>query len=69
MILKIYTKMKKDNLKDTRHWCGKIKEIMTRLKFSNDEIDYAYVVVKNHMRWHFTQMDSLRQLIKHSEKQ
>lgn len=31
----------------------KIKEIMTRMKFSNDEIEYAYIMVKNHMRWHF----------------
>ncbi len=30
-----------------------IKEIMTRMKFSNDEIEYAYIMVKNHMRWHF----------------
>jgi len=32
----------------------KIKRIMERFNtFSNDEIDYAYVMVKNHMRWHF----------------
>lgn len=31
----------------------KIKEIMERMKFSNDEIEYASVLVKNHMRWHF----------------
>ncbi len=32
----------------------KIKEIMERFNtFSNDEIDYAYTMVKNHMRWHF----------------
>jgi tRNA nucleotidyltransferase (CCA-adding enzyme) len=31
----------------------KIKEIMERMKFSNIEIEYAYMIVKNHMRWHF----------------
>jgi tRNA nucleotidyltransferase (CCA-adding enzyme) len=31
----------------------KVKEIMTRMKFSNDEIDYVQIIIKNHMRWHF----------------
>jgi tRNA nucleotidyltransferase (CCA-adding enzyme) len=31
----------------------KIKEIMERMKFSNDDVEYAQVMVKNHMRWHF----------------
>ena len=31
----------------------KIKEIMERMKFSNEDIYYAYTMVKNHMRWHF----------------
>jgi tRNA nucleotidyltransferase (CCA-adding enzyme) len=33
---------------------NKGKEIMKRMNtFSTDEIDYVYVMIKNHMRWHF----------------
>lgn len=30
-----------------------VKEIMDRMKFSNDDINYVHALVNNHMRWHF----------------
>lgn len=31
----------------------KVKKIMEHMKFSNEDIEYAYHIVKNHMIWHF----------------
>lgn len=31
----------------------KVKEIMLRMEFSTDEIDFVYTMIKNHMHWHF----------------
>lgn len=31
----------------------KVREIMFRMKFSNEDIEYVTTLIKNHMRWHF----------------
>lgn len=31
----------------------KVKEIMIRMKFANEDVDYVTTLIKNHMRWHF----------------